>query len=193
MNENKNKIYNNDSGKCKKHTAVHTTDPTVGTQKVETEYLYYSKVLSKPFASLAALKEAEAAYFADLKSKEDKAAAKKADAKKVEDAFKVLNFARKAYKNNLAALAERYAERLQDLRAEFAKARDMEQNMIADAEKNYQSALKEFTDKYDQYHLTLKDGDFETTIESHTSKVTEANKNGSVTDLLELFETLFRI
>ena len=46
---------------------------------------------------------------------------------------------------------------------------------LAAAEADYANALKAFTDKYPEgYHLTLKDGDFETTISSQTSGATKA-------------------
>jgi rRNA maturation endonuclease Nob1 len=67
-------------------------------------YSYYSNVLNKPFESVDELREAEAKYYAEIKAKEDKAATKKADAKKVEDAFKALNQARKVYKEDLTQL-----------------------------------------------------------------------------------------
>ena len=69
----------NDTAKTKKST--------------KEDYMFYSRELQEPFESLDALKEAEEAHFAKLKAKEDKAATKKADALKVEDAFKALNSA----------------------------------------------------------------------------------------------------
>ena len=59
-------------------------------------------------------------------------------------------------------------------------------NSLAAAEEAYSKALKEFTTKYDQYHMCLKDGDFETTITN------QANKKED-TDLLNLFNLLFSI
>lgn len=134
------------------------------------DYSYYSRVLGKPFDSLDELREAEATYFAEQRAKADKAAAKKTDAKKVEDAFKALNAARKAYKENLLAITERYSEDLKELKAAFEASRDSEKKLLALAEEAYASALKTFTEKYPEgYHLTLKDGDFETTISGHAS------------------------
>jgi hypothetical protein len=58
---------------------------------------------------------------------------------------------------------------------------------LAAAEAAYEAALKEFTEKYPEgYHLTLKDGDFETTISSKTSK-------SDVAKAVDLFDLLFRI
>lgn len=132
-------------------------------------FSYYSNVLQKPFASLSELKAAEAKYFEAQRAKEDKAATKKADAKKVEDAFIALNAARKEYKTALADAAEAYSKKLVALKETFDKERDEIKTALADAEKNYSDTLKAFTEKYPEgYHLTLKDGDFETTISSRT-------------------------
>ena len=68
------------------------------TKNTTYDCMFYSKVLKEPFNSIEELMEAEEAYYAKLKAKEDKAAEKKADAVKVEEAFKSLNASRKAYK-----------------------------------------------------------------------------------------------
>ena len=155
------------------------------------EYGYYSKVLQKPFDSIEALREAEATHFAELKAKEDKAAIKKADALKVEDAFKALNQARKDYKENLLKLANMYQEDLQKLKSNFETDQARVKAALADAETSYSSALKEFTDKHPEgYHLTLKDGDFETTISGHSNVKKETNRT---VDLSEIFNFLFSL
>jgi chromosome segregation ATPase len=151
------------------------------------EYSYYSKLLKQPFDSVKELQEAEEVYYAKQKAKEDAAAEKKVDAKKVEDAFKALNAARKSYKEDLTQLTKEYAEALEKLKKAFELGKKDIQNTLAKAEDDYQVALKEFTDKYSQYHLTLKDGDFETTISGHTydNKKTDA-------DITSLFDMLFK-
>ena len=87
----------NDTAKTKKST--------------KEDYMFYSRELQEPFESLEALKEAEEAHFAKLKAKEDKAATKKADALKVEDAFKALNSARKVYKETITEAVKSYQEK----------------------------------------------------------------------------------
>ena len=150
-------------------------------------YSYYSKILKAPFDSLNDLKEAEAAYYAKIKAKEDKAAQKKADAKKVEDAFKYLNAARKVYKERLTELTARYTEDLRNLKTAFEKDKADIHNALAEREEAYSAALKTFTDKYPEgYHLTLKDGDFETTISSQTSTDNEAYTLNPLGDILNL-------
>jgi hypothetical protein len=158
-------------------------------RKEEVEYGYYSKVLNKPFDSIEELKKAEATHFAEIKAKEDKVATKKADAAKVEEAFRNMNQARKDYKENILKLVNMYQEDLKKFQANFEADRARVQAALADAENNYSVALKEFTDKYPEgYHLTLKDGDFETTIssKSKTSETVDEPAN-----LLELFDWLF--
>jgi galactokinase len=154
------------------------------TKKTEAGYSFYSRVLKEPFDSLAELAEAEEAYYAKLKAKEDAAAQKKADATKVEDAFKALNAARKIYKENLTQLTKEYAESLDNLKKAFELGKKDIHNQLAEAEEVYQSALKEFTDRYDSYHITLKDGDFETTLSKQTSDNVPTKKAVDIFDLL---------
>ena len=144
--------------------------------KAKTVYdcMYYSKVLKEPFNSIEELMEAEEAYYAKLKAKEDKAAEKKADATKVEEAFKKLNAARKAYKDDLNEVTKVYSEGLVALKAKFEESCKAVKDTLAAAEADYKNALKAFTEKYEQFHICLKDGDFETTISSQTSNTDNA-------------------
>ena len=148
-------------------------------------YSYYSRLLNKPFDTLLELEEAERVYQAAQRAKEDKAAQKKADAKKVEDAFKALNVARKEYKEKFTQLTTEYAKALENLKKAFDLGKKEIHDTLAAAEDNYSKALKEFTEKYESYHLTLKDGDFETTICSNRSAT--ADKTPTVSSLFDLF------
>lgn len=164
-------------------------------RKADVEYSYYSRVLNKPFDSIEELREAEAVYRAELKAKEDKAAAKKADAQRVEDAFKAMNAARKDYKEKLTQLTEEYSKALTDLKKAFETGKADIHAQLAAAEEVYQKALKEFTSKYDSYHFTLKDGDFETTI-SGSNKVNKNVEKSEVKDpsqvnLFNIFDLFF--
>ena len=160
-------------------------------KKNETErnYGYYSKVLNKPFDSLDELKSAEAAYYDVQKEKADAAAKKKAEAQKVEDAFKALNSARKEYKEKLAQLTTEYAESLENLKKAFELGKKDLRDHLGAAEEAYQGAIKEFTAKYGDFHMTLKDGDFETTISSHTNK--DLKPGVDFTTLADLFNAMF--
>ena len=154
------------------------------TRKTNVEYGYFSKLLKEPFDSIEELQEAEEAYYTKQKAKEDAAAQKKADAQKVDEAFKALNAARKVYKEDFTQLTKEYAESLDNLKKVFELGKKDIHDTLAEAEEAYEAALKEFTEKYDHYHLTLKDGDFETTIEKQTSENAAPKK---AIDLFDLF------
>lgn len=155
-------------------------------RKIDQTYSYYSNVLKKPFDSVEELTKAEDAYYAEQRAKEDKAAQKKSDAKKVEDAFKAMNQARRDYKENLTKLTAVYAEDLKKLKDAFDSDKSRIQNALADAENGYSIALKEFTDKYENYHVTLRDGDFETTISNDRQKSVDMLHRG-----FDLFDWIF--
>jgi hypothetical protein len=152
-------------------------------------YGFYSKVLQKPFDSLNELKAAEEAYLAEQKAKADKAAQKKAEAQKVEQAFKALNAARKAYKEDLTQLTKEYSEELENLKKAYDLGKKDIHNALAAAEEAYAAALNEFVKAHPEgYHLTLKDGDFETTL---SSKTTTAETHKDPVDFSKLFELWF--
>ena len=143
-------------------------------EKTELDYGFYSNILKKPFERLEDLKKAEYVYQEELKAKEAKAAAKKADAQKVEDAFKALNAARKTYKEKLGQLTTEYSEALTELKKAYDLGKKDITSKLAEAEDAYSKALKEFTDAHPEgYHITLKDGDFETTISGKSTLETD--------------------
>lgn len=154
----------------------------------EQSYSYYSRILKAPFDTLEQLQDAEASYLAEQQAKEDKLAQKKADAQKVEDAFKAMNAARKDYKENLVKLTADYAEVLKKAQEAFEADKTRIQLVLADAEAAYSTALKEFTDKYDTYHVSLKDGDFETTIAGNRRTMDGVDTFKSIA---EMFDALF--
>jgi chromosome segregation ATPase len=170
-------------------------EKTKNTKQKAYDCMFYSKVLKEPFNSIEELMEAEEAYYAKLKAKEDKAAEKKADATKVEEAFKALNAARKSYKDNLNEATQIYSKGLVDLKEGYEKTCATIKETLAVAEASYQNALKAFADKYPEgYHITLRDGDFETTISSQTSGNTKATVNRSAFDskrIDDLFNLIF--
>lgn len=171
----------------KNHTHKHGVEKHECKCKNNGNYAFYSRILKQPFDSVEDLMSAEAAYQAEIKAKEDNAAAKKADAKVVEDAFKKLNQARKAYKEDLLHMTEAYQKALAMLKSDFEEDKQKVQKALAQAEEDYSKALKSFTEKYDRYHLTLKDGDFETTISSQTT----GNVKKADNSLMNLFDLLF--
>ena len=155
-------------------------------EKETINYGFYSKVLHKPFDSLSELKAAEDAYYAELKAKEEKVSQKKADAQKVEEAFKALNAARKVYKEDLTQLTTEYSEALANLKKAFDLGKKDIHNHLAKAEDAYAKALKEFTAAHPEgYHVTLRDGDFETTI-SGGKQVNEVANSDRLFDIIDM-------
>ena len=161
---------------CHKSTAKtafkNTTAKSSCDKKAECaqSYGYYSRVLNKPFDTVEELYAAEEAYYKELRLKEEAAAAKSADAQKVDAAFKALNTARKSYKEDITQLTKEYAEALENLKKAFELGKKDIRGKLAAAEDTYQAALKEYADKHPEgYRLVLRDGDFETTINSNTS------------------------
>ena len=173
-------------------SAIETPVDNKCAAKETLDYGFYSNVLKKPFERLDDLKKAEYVYYEEQKAKEDKAAQKKADAQKVEDAFKALNAARKTYKEELAQLTEEYSAALAELKETFEFGKKDIHDKLAEAEDTYSKTLKEFTSKYDQYHMTLKDGDFETTISGsgNTSKLV-ADLSKSSDPYTDIFKLVF--
>lgn len=167
-------------------------DPKMTDPSKSSDYSYYSKLLQRPFDTVNELKRAEATHLAELKAKEDKTAQKKADAVKVEDAFKTLNAAKKTFKRDLDTVTRTYSENLAALKAAFEKDKAAVYTALAQAEESYSNALKAFTDKYPEgFHLTLKDGDFETTISSAHSSQVKNTKSSYAID--HIFDLLFNI
>jgi hypothetical protein len=170
-------------------------DNVTETKKPESSkrsYSFYSKVLQKPFDTVAELVEAENVYYSELKAKENKAATKKADALKVEEAFKAMNQARRDYKDNILKLTDLYQQDLKALKDNFENEKNRIKSALADAENIYSAALKNFTDKYPEgYHLTLKDGDYETSISSTSSEKTTDNSQDTLENLKEFFNIIF--
>ena len=158
-------------------------------RKTDVAYSYYSKLLKEPFDSIEELQAAEEAYQAKQKAKEDIASQKKADAKKVEDTFKALNAARKAYKEDLSQLTKEYAESLENLKKAFDLGKKDIANKLATAEATFDEALKAFQAKYENYHMTLKDGDFETTISAQSTNDTVKTS----TDFPKLADSIFNM
>ncbi len=159
-------------------------------EKETLDYGFYSNVLKKPFERLDDLKKAEYVYFEEQKLKEGKAAQKKADAKKVEETFKTLNAARKEYKEKLTQLTQEYSDALTNLKKAFDLGKQDIRNKLADAEAAHDKALKDFTTKYESYHMTLKDGDFETTI-SKTADKSEQLSSKTAEAYADLFKWVF--
>lgn len=149
-------------------------------------FAFYSRLLKEPFDTIEELVEAEEAYYAKQKAKEDKIAAKKADAQKVEVAYKELNVANDAYTEKLNALTAEYRDNLAKLKELFEKEKAELKEELTAYEKAYAEELKAYSEKYPKgYELKLKDGNRETTINC-SSKVPEGCMRTA-----DLFDLLF--
>ena len=127
-------------------------------KEVETSYGFYSKLLEKPFDTLTELKEAESAYKKAEEEKAAKALAKKADATKVEDAFKAVNAARREYINVRTEVSKAYAKAVAEAKRLAQEQLDKAQAVVDDAETAYSEALHEFNVNHPEgFHLTLRD------------------------------------
>lgn len=141
------------------------------TQKSNDEYGYYSKKLNRPFDTLTELRDAEEKA---QKQAEEKAAAaekKKNEALAVENAYKALNAAKRTYKEDLTKATDAYAQAITKAQTDYDDAKLVIRDALAKAENHYKEVLKEFTDKHPEgFHITLKDGDYETTISSNNNR-----------------------
>lgn len=130
---------------------------------------YYSERLNKMFNSEADLHNAEKALVAKQADKQKQAIERKADAVKVEDAFKAMNVAKKAYSETVTKAAKAYDEAVKNAKLAYNNAIEGVEKNYTDAEDKYNSELKTFIAKNPSgYHLTLKDGN-ETAIISGSS------------------------
>lgn len=127
---------------------------------------FYSDLTKKIYKTAEELEAAEAELKKAEEEKTNKAAARKKDASKVEDAFKLRNQARRDYNKQIVKLRKEYGEALAKIKEEFNKGVDEANKIKNEAEEVYDAALKEFTGKYPEgFHLTLKANGAEENIE----------------------------
>lgn len=150
---------------------------------------YYSEKLDKLFDNEKDLIKEETAAEKAAAEKTKRAEAKRAEAKVVEDAFKARNAARTEYNKNVAEAKKIYTEGLKSLRSSFDDVVVAENKKLDAAEKAYDAALKEFTDKHGSYHMTLRDGDNVLTLHSD-NKAFDFTNAFKVFDIMDSF---FRI
>ena len=132
---------------------------------------YYSEKLNKLFDTEKDLKAAEKEVADKETKKAELAQAKKADAAKVEEAFKARNAARREYNTKVMDARKAYNSALLEAKKAFEDAITEATNAKDKAEEIYNVALKEFTDKHPEgYHMTLKDGDNVTTLSRSSDK-----------------------
>lgn len=158
-------------------------------------YSYYSNVLNKPFTTVAELQEAESKYFAAKAEKEKASETRKNDAKKVEDAFKAMNAAKRTRSEKIAKARELYVQALGEAKKAYDEVVKVNDEALTAATKNYEEALKAFIATHKEgYHLTLKDGDTVTTLSGTGFNETAAKEDArSVVGVVnQLLNDIFR-
>ena len=120
---------------------------------------FYSEVTKKLYETEEDLKNAEIEVAAEKAKKEEAALAKKADATKVEEAFKANNDAKREYNAKIVAARKMYNETVVAAKKAYEDAVNDATKVKDAAEKVYDEVLKEFTRKHESYHMTLRDGD----------------------------------
>lgn len=140
------------------------------------EYGFYSKKLQKPFDTLDELIAAEEEVALAEAKKAEAATQKKADASKVEEAFKEMNAAKKAFNTTVDEASKIYAEEMKAAKDKYVATVDQAEVAYLEAEKKYKENLKAFSDKHGNFHMTLKDGDVVTSISQQQAAVDPATE-----------------
>ena len=142
---------------------------------------FYSDVTKKLYESEEELRNAEIAVAEAEAKKNEAAALKKADALKVEEAFKANNAAKREYNTKVIAARKMYNDTVAAAKKAFDEAVSDASEVKNTAEELYDQVLKEFIEKHPEgYHLTLKDGDNVVTLsgqaDSMSTLVNDYNK-----------------
>lgn len=150
------------------------------------DFMYYSRLLQKPFADLDELRAAERKVLAEETAKKQAAEQKKAEAKVVEDAFKARNAARREYNAKVVEARKVYNDAIVAAKKVFDDTLTEITNNKDKAEEAYNGALKEFTDKHPEgFHMTLKDGDNVVTLSSSVNDKPVDNAAKEYSDFLK--------
>jgi hypothetical protein len=91
----------------------------------------------------------------------------------------------------MTQLTTEYAEELETLKKAYELGKKDIHDKLVQAEENFEKAHKAFTAAHPEgYHLTLKDGDFETTL-SGTRTVDDKFTSKAANDVMEIFNMIF--
>ena len=131
---------------------------------------FYSEKLKKLFDTEKELVAAEKVVDEENQKKKLASEQKKEEASKVEDAFKARNAARREYNTKLVEARKIYNDAIIAAKKAFNETLTTATDAKDKAEEAYNTALKEFTAKYESYHMTLKDGDNVVTISNASDK-----------------------
>ena len=154
---------------------------------------YYSEKLNKMFTNEADLHNAEKALAIREQEKQNQSLDRKNDASRVEDAFRNLNAAKKAYSDKVSAAAKTYQEAINNAKLAYDNSIEGVEKNLNVAKTAYDTELKTFIDKHKEgYHLTLTDKDTgatETISGSSSDLVDKANHSvvDSLFDLINSF------
>lgn len=146
--------------------------------KKEEGYSFYSNKLNKVFDSVEALKDAEQKEADKKAAKEKSSAERKADADRVEIAYKKLREAIRVKGEKIAAAQKGYLKKQAELKKVYEEEVDAINGGVEVYEDEYRAALKAFTKKHGDFHTTFKDGD---------STVTLSHSGNSVGDFWDTF------
>lgn len=135
---------------------------------------YYSEKLKKLFDTESELTVAEKVVDEENEKKKLASEQKREEASKVEEAFKARNAARREYNTKLVEARKIYNDAIIAAKRAFNETLTTATDAKDKAEEAYNTALKEFTAKYESYHMTLKDGDNVVTISNASDKNFEA-------------------
>ena len=131
---------------------------------------FYSEKLKKLFDTEKDLVAAEKVVDEENEKKKLASEQKKEEASKVEDAFKARNAARREYNTKLVEARKIYNDAIIAAKKTFNETLTSATEAKDKAEEACNTALKEFTAKYESYHMTLKDGDNVVTISNASDK-----------------------
>ena len=131
---------------------------------------FYSEKLKKLFDTEKDLVAAEKVVDEENQMKKLASEQKKEEASKVEDAFKARNAARREYNTKLVEARKIFNDAIIAAKRTFNETLTSATEAKDKAEEAYNVALKEFTAKYESYHMTLKDGDNVVTISNASDK-----------------------
>ena len=147
---------------------------------------FYSDVTKKLYDTQEDLAAAETEAAEAEAKKAEAAKLKKADAKKVEDAFKANNDAKREYNTKVVAARKMYNESIAAAKKVFEEAVADATNAKEAADEAYDKVLKEFIDKHESYHMTLRDGDTVVVLSNQTATAPDvfAKEYNNLLDML---------
>lgn len=151
---------------------------------------FYSEKLKKLFDTEKELIAAETELAEREVKRTEAAQQKKADATKVEDAFKAHNAAKVAYNTKVTDAQKKYSTAINDAKKEYNSVVTAANEELKKSEEAYNTALSEFTKKHPEgFHITLKDGDNVMTVSNQNETLSLSATDDFVN---YIFDYLFR-